>query len=389
MKLNQYYTEKRYGDELVKKLTLTSPKQALDIGFGSGNLLRAAKRRWSDIGLIGIDIDCKNIAIEEELREINAIQLNGFEPSLPEMVVDKFGTIDLLLSNPPYFSQKLDSKTKSILDAVGLLSCLSKSIKNIPAELVFLAQNLRLLNDSGELGIILPAGLISGERWRDVRYHLFSNYQITNVIQLPVNCFRKTDAQTFILTIKKKSPAVSASITLSNINCNSDLTISLLEAAHRADFDYYQNKKQRVTSVQINESTYQIFRGNKSFDDLKALSDYYLHTSSMPKIPAEITLEDKPHPRCKNTQPGDIVVGRVGRRCLGRVSYVSNGSLPISDCVICIRPETRKVGLKIFKALSSLEFKEYVQKVALGVGAKYITHQTLNQFLTGGYHELT
>lgn len=179
MYLNQYYTEKAYGDELVKKLTLTSPKQALDIGFGSGNLLRAAKRRWNDLDLIGIDIDYRNVQKEEKFKEINAIELNGFNPSLPEMIINRFGKIDLLLCNPPYFSHQFDSTTKTILRAVGLLDCLSNKLKEIPAELIFLAQNLRLLSENSELGIILPAGLISGERWKNVRGYLFSNYQVS------------------------------------------------------------------------------------------------------------------------------------------------------------------------------------------------------------------
>ncbi|PPD00225.1 MAG: hypothetical protein CTY35_02950 [Methylotenera sp.] len=389
MNFNQYYTEKAYGDELVKKLTLTAPKQALDIGFGSGNLLRAAKRRWNDIDLIGIDIDYKNIEKAEKYREINAIELNGFDPSLPDTIVNRFGKIDLLLSNPPYFSHQFDSTTKSILQSVGLLDCLSSKLKTIPAELVFLAQNLRLLSENGELGIILPAGLISGERWKNVRRYLFSNYHVSNVIQLPINCFKKTDAQTFILTIKKKVSYDSSSVNLSHASVNQSLLINLKEAEQRADFNYYFNKDQLKSTSQFDELDYQVFRGNKSFHDLKSISDEYLHTTSLAKIPNSINLRTMPIVGCKNTQSGDIVLARVGRRCLGRVHYINIGSLPISDCIICIRPKNKKIGNTIFKALSSINFQTYVEKVALGVGAKYITHQTIAQFLTGKYYETT
>lgn len=386
MHLNQYYTEKAYGDELVKTLSVLSPKNALDIGFGSGSLLRAAKRRWNDIDLIGIDIDSGNIDKEEELKEINAIKLNGFDPSLPEKIITRFGKIDILLSNPPYFSHQFDTKTKDILDSAGLLDCLSKNLKTIPAELVFLAQNLRLLNDAGELGIILPAGLVSGERWSNVREHLLSNYQVSNVIQLPVNCFKKTDAQTFILTIKSKSKKSINQVTLSHIEINHDLLINLEQAKSRADFDYYSNKKNLNITHHIREDDFYIFRGNKSFDDLKKITEDYLHTTLMAKTPQLISLVCNPINDCKNTEPGDIVLARVGRRCLGRVHYIEQGQVPISDCIICIRPKNKKIGASIFQALSSIDFQTYVENVALGVGAKYITHQTVNQFLTGKYY---
>lgn len=389
MYLNQYYTEKAYGDELVNKLTIASPKKALDIGFGSGSLLRAAKRRWNDIDLIGVDIDSRNIEEEEKLKEINTLKLNGFDPCLPETIIRRFGKIDLLLSNPPYFSHKFDTRTKDILDSVGLLDCLSKNLKTIPAELVFLAQNLRLLNDGGELGIILPAGLVSGERWTNVRAYLLSKYQVSNVIQLPVNCFKKTDAQTFILTIKSRAKKNIDSVKLSHVAINQSLSINIEQAKSRADYDYYSNKESLNSINQLSEHDYQIFRGNKSFDDLKKISADYLHTTSIAKTPLPINLVCNPIKGCKNTEPGDIVLARVGRRCLGRVHYINKGSVPISDCLICIRPKNKKIGSAIFKALSSINFQTYVDSVALGVGAKYITHQTVNQFLTGKYYAAT
>lgn len=161
--LNQYYTKSIYGDKLIQSLNLTRPKVALDIGFGSGNLLHAAKRRWNDLSLVGVDVDNENIANARSKKLIQAVELNGFDPSLPEIIYERFGPIDLLVGNPPYYSRELDTDAKTILKSIGLLDCLSKHIKKVPAELIFLAQNLRILSKVGELGLIVPAGLVSGE----------------------------------------------------------------------------------------------------------------------------------------------------------------------------------------------------------------------------------
>ena len=189
MSLNQYYTKNIYGDLLIQNLSIASPQTALDLGFGAGDLLHAARRRWESLNLVGIDIDRKNILRANSDKLINALELNGFELALPEIINEKFGDIDLLISNPPYFSCDLDANNKKILREIGLMDCLSNRLNKIPAELIFLAQNLRLLTKTGEIGIILPAGLISGQKWHPVREFLLSNYHVTNVIQLPVDSF--------------------------------------------------------------------------------------------------------------------------------------------------------------------------------------------------------
>lgn len=369
-----------YGDKLIQSLNLTTPKVALDIGFGSGNLLHAAKRRWNDLSLVGIDIDNKNIAHAQSQKLIEAIKFNGFDPSLPDIINQRFGDIDLLIGNPPYYSRELDSNAKTILNSIGLLDCISKHIKKIPAELIFLAQNLRLLSKTGELGIIVPAGLISGEKWILVREFLFSNYHVSNVIQLPTNSFKRTDAQTFILIIKQKSDSYE-NTSLSHANESNVLNIKLKDAIVRADYDYYTEASKVITSKCINLTDFDIYRGNKSHNYLARTSDIHLHTTNMPDNFAKRSFANAPLKEAKNTELGDILIARVGRRCLGRIVYVEGGCIPISDCIIGIRPKTKNIGKAIFKKLSSSDCRNYLHHVSLGVGAKYITYKTIIDYL--------
>jgi len=388
MQLNQYYTEDMYGDILVSNLSLPSPKIALDLGFGTGNLLHAAKRRWNNLSLIGVDIDKDHITHAKAHTAIAAIEHNGFDPSLPDRILDRFGEIDLLLGNPPFFSSSLDQKSKMILQASGMLDCISKQTKKIPAELIFIAQNLRLLSKEGELGLIVPAGIISGERWKPIREFLFSNYTISNVIQLPTDSFKNTDAQTFILTIKHKLEKING-ITLSHINNTESLKIKPEEAFIRADYDYYQKTLDMGTALNITLNDFQLYRGNKSHNILDNIAKKHLHTTTMPKLPIKQSFNNTSLDGAKNTLSGDILISRVGRRCLGRAIYVERGSVPISDCIIGIRPRTKNAGNLIWKKLSSPSCKDYFSRVSLGVGAKYITYKTITDYLTSNDHAAT
>lgn len=381
MKLNQYYTENIYGDILVKNLSIPSPKIALDLGFGSGSLLHAAKRRWGDLSLIGIDIDSRNLVNANSLKLIQTIELNGFNPLLPDIIKERFGDIDLLVCNPPYYSRELDRDAKTILNSVGMLEHIPTYTKKIPAELVFVAQNLRLLSRTGEIGIIVPAGLISGEKWKPIRKFLFSNYCISNVIQLPTCSFRNTDAQTFILTIKHKTQ-IRENILLSHVQELTQLNINIQEAAVRADYTYYQETSKLENPTYISFSDFDLYRGNKSHNELIKIANKHLHTTNMPSLCAKRRFPNEPLIGAKNTKKGDILIARVGRRCLGRVVYVEKGNIPISDCIIGIRPKTTQLGKAIWEMLSSFQCRNYLNQVSLGVSAKYITYKTITEYLT-------
>jgi len=388
VQLNQFYTESKFGDILVQKLSLSSPNNALDLGFGAGNLLHAAKRRWGHLNLIGIDIDKKNVIDAKSKSLIEALELNGFEPSLPDVINDQFGDIDLLVSNPPYFSRELDDGSKQILNSIGMLDCISSKLKKIPAELIFLAQNLRLLSRAGELGIIMPAGIVSGENWKPVREFLFSNYSVTNVIQLPTNSFKKTDAQTFILTVKHKSH-LNESIPLSHINERTILSIQQQDAVVRADYTYHKGRALLTCGNDISINDFSLYRGNRSHNQLTEVTDMHLHTTNMPDHAVKKGVANAAIKGAKNTQPGDILVARVGRRCLGRVIFIDKGSVPISDCIIGIRPKTTQIGKMIWERISSSHCKNYLASVSLGVGAKYITHKIIKDYLVGNDDAVT
>ncbi|WP_289282844.1 MULTISPECIES: N-6 DNA methylase [unclassified Methylophaga] len=385
IQLNQYYTDNKYGDFLVGKFSSLSPRLALDLGFGSGSLLNAARRRWSELCLIGVDIDNDNVSRAKLNSSIEALNHNGFDPSLPDIIKDKYGDIDLLVGNPPYFSRELDQDAKKILRKVGMLDCLPANAKKVPAELVFIAQNLRLLSKSGELGLIVPAGLISGEKWKPIREFLFTNYNVTNVIQLPTNSFKNTDAQTFILIVKQKLSS-EETVSISYINAPQSMQISTKDASNRADFMYYKSTSVISLPSDISENDFFLFRGNKSKNELSILVDNFIHTTDLPAVPSNGFYINTPSIHSNNMQKGDILIARVGRRCLGRTLYVNQGSLPISDCIIGIRPSSLEVAGILWEKLSHPRCRNFLQEVSLGVGAKYITYRTITDYLTTGCH---
>lgn len=379
--LNQFYTEEIFSDRLIGTLKSDEPEFVLDLGFGAGGLLHAARRRWKNTNLIGIDIDVENILSARESRLIEALELNGFSSDIPNVIRDKFGSIDLLVSNPPYFSKDYDCEAKKILKLAGLNQCISNNLKKIPAELIFLAQNLRLLSEKGEIGIILPAGLISGERWVSLREFLFKEYFVSSVVQLPDNSFKKTEAQAFIMTISNLSKDREYSVDLSGMELEASLQVDIEQAIQRSDYQYYRQQNKQYSRCVIENRDFSIHRGQDTHKDLKIANHKFLHTTQLPNLPQRVKLADAPKKRALNARLGDIVLARVGRRCLGRAIYIEAGSLPVSDCIIVVRPRNEEVGMKLWEKISSPFAIKYLQQTSYGVGAKYITHKSVSDFL--------
>jgi len=381
MHLSQYYTQRIYSKLLVESLGIDNPLHALDLGFGSGELLRAARRRWRGLSLIGVDIDEENIERANKKKLIQALHVDGFNPHLPEMLRDKFGNIELLVSNPPYYSRENNSDIRQILKDSGLGECISLRRKTIPAEVIFLAQNLRILKAGGELGIILPAGIISGEKWKKLREYLFLEYNVISCTQLPSHSFKNTDAQVFILIIRAHTGLDRAdTLKLRHANHFADIIVSSKEAISRADYSYYKSSI-AVLEENVSQINYQLLRGRNSQNELKNNFKQFIHTTKLQTFPSEISLPHEPNDYTVNTIPGDILVARVGRRCLGRVALVNSGSVPISDCIIIVRPETKTDKEKLWEKFSCATTKQRLLDVSLGVGAKYLTYGAIEDFL--------
>ncbi|ALS97096.1 N-6 DNA methylase [Lacimicrobium alkaliphilum] len=383
MELNQYYTDEFYSDVLVRNLSCGVPKTALDIGFGKGSLLYAVKRRWQGTNLFGVDIDESNVCNARRNKDIQALLSDGFDPDLPSKITEEFGNVDLLVSNPPFYSRTIDTKVNKILRDSKISDAISFNTKKIPAEIVFLAQNLRLLNFGQEIGIILPAGIISGERWKSLRDLLCSNYTVSKVIQLPHSIFQGTDAQTFALFLSNTPQSNHEKIRICYGENSESFWIDKEQFINRADFQYYKSNS-LSSSSNINCDEFKVFRGSKSFRFLNQSEKEFIHTSHLPMSPEILNLNETNLSGNDIAIQGDILIARVGTRCLARTAIIGTGSIRVSDCVIVVRACSTQTRQHLWSILSDPDALLRLKNNSMGVGAKYLTHSTLRSFIIQG-----
>ena len=205
--LGRYYTQELFSKLLISQFRQESPSSIIDIGVGGGSLIKAASDRWKYANFYAADIDKTMIPrTRSELPFINIYYANSLSKDIEKIIGLKIGTVDIAVCNPPFLSLKNNKKYHQLLEDANLKECIS--LKRLTSDIVFLAQNLRLLKDKGELGIILPDSLITSHDFEIFRQSLLINHSIRNIIELPEKIFPKTEARTHILILEKGSSTI-------------------------------------------------------------------------------------------------------------------------------------------------------------------------------------
>ncbi|KKM84512.1 hypothetical protein LCGC14_1298400 [marine sediment metagenome] len=379
MELGQYYTPKTFSTLLIESMLSTKADYVLDIGCGQASLLEAARGRWKKAKLIGYDIDPTNYNLQGENLHIGFG--DGLDPDLSNKILDNFGYIDISVANPPYTSVEVNKNIIRILKLASLYECIPKNIKKLPAEIVFLAQNLLVLKTEGELGAILPASIISGEKWKGLREYLITEKSIDKVIQLPNKAFNKTEAATFAVNFTNKKPNKHA-ISLLSFDNNETLKINYKSGIKRLDYLYHAHKK--LSNHKPIPNTVILFRGNKSSKSLRSGTSKFIHTSDLKSIFQTLSFNYFKYPKgTKTARKGDFIVSRVGSRCIGKAAYINEGEIEVSDCIMVLRNLGKERYTSLF---TSNNFYEKTSHDALGTGAKYLTFDIIKEALE--IHEL-
>lgn len=383
----RYYTHQLVASLLVDAVSDHSPDLVIDLGCGEGALIVEAKRQWSKSTCVSADID-RSAKPESEANGVGGIRhhtVDVLERSIDSKIGVGFGTVDLALCNPPYVRPKWRKHFGEMLEEAGLSHIIPK-MGCVPAEVLFIAQNLRFLRSKGKLGLILPDGVVSGEKFRELRTVLTTSHRLEQVIELPRGIFRKTDAKAHILIIAKDE-APREDVKVQRLEESGRLSSAVFlppeEAAKRADYSHVSiSRSAPANGLSIGSFAMFSRRGSYSSAEKRNSSLPIFHTtdfgSSFDRVPSEFILtkavvKDVPG---VVAEPGDILVARVGRNLSEKICIVPRGRVIISDSVIALRVN-QECRDRIFLFLKSPRGRRALDSAAHGVGARFITIEGL------------
>lgn len=147
------------------------------------------------------EIDKLNTEIEE--IKSNKVYENAFEWrfEFPEILNDSgdFVGFDIVVGNPPYIG--LEDFNQSQKDYFK--SHFNQFERKYESSVIFIVNGERVLNKNGILSFIAPQTWLTGENYNKFRKHIFENFPVQRIINLPFNIFEDAYVDTGIYFFKK------------------------------------------------------------------------------------------------------------------------------------------------------------------------------------------
>ena len=388
--LGRYYTDSIVGRHLVEAMDVSCPKTVIDLGAGSGILVQEASRIWTGSKFLTVDIDKK--AQSAKFPDLHGSKfkhhvVDALDFFLAEKMGLKWAQADAAVCNPPYLLPRWRKHFGEILEDAGLSEFVPKT-GDISADLLFIAQNLRMLKTKGKLGLILPDGIIAGEKYAPLRKNLIEMHCIEKVIELPRRAFKHTDAKAHILVMSKNCESREF-IPITRLNNDGSLSKEIFlptENFHkRLDYSYVKGSKKYVGNKKLGDVAEDIFRGQISSSERSLYKFPIFHTTDFPESNGVIQNKFYLSPsnllkfKGKLAQKGDILLARVGRNLSNKICVVEkDGCIPISDCVMVLRVKELWRS-KVLRFLKSDRGRVCIETGSKGVGARFITASSLGE----------
>ena len=152
-----------------------TPLRVLDIGTGSGLIALMLAQRCPEAHIDAIDIDQEAVEQAKENVKISNFksQISNFVSRLQDWKPET--KYDIIVSNPPYFRNSLKNPDKG--------RELARHTDTLSYDDLF-RHSARLLNEHGQLALILPAEVENDVRETAERYSLFIT-RVTRVYSKP------------------------------------------------------------------------------------------------------------------------------------------------------------------------------------------------------------
>lgn len=370
----------------------------VDLSMGECGLLEAAKKRWNNASFLGADIDetllSKIHAKSPYIQTFSGNSLgNDVESWRAYQNILSEDRFDLAIANPPfnYFDQ-----ASIFVDDDDMV---------LPIEMRFLLKYIDIVRDGGYICIILPYGFLSLDLYKKLRLKILSKVTIHKVIKIFENCFERIDADTCLLLMQKKSPIdryIQDNITIEYLDSQyllqKYINVIVSPEENRFDLEYHQSRKDFQNIQQscmypihrLNQYVKSCKRGrtlaNKK-DLIVSRGIRFLHTTDVKYLSISnrspiYVLGDTDYFKESGVKPKNILIGRVGKACIGKIAIVPEHcqKTVISDCIFCL--ETKNIDPHyLVLYLASKYGQMQLKGLAKGSCSKYITKEDLLQLM--------
>ncbi len=286
-----------------------------------------------------------------------------------------------IISNPPY--GMLAVSEAQLLKIKSSVLAPPTHGKWVRGDAAFLARAWELANSGVAFAFIVTAPIASGQEYSHLRQKLVSELRNLTITQLDERTFPGAEVRAFLVNgVRGVSRRRNVLLRKADITGQivDELSIGHGDALRRLDIEFYRACERlglanNSTSPTLADVGTNIVRGSLSRIEFEKRGIGAFHTTDFARNGEHVALSHAATDyHCAST--GDILIPRVGSRCLTRHARVVLGEGPFTDCVYRLRSPAIAQD-RIWKTIASSFGCEWREAHASGNCARHLTQATL------------
>lgn len=380
-RLGQVFTPDAIAKLLARELP-ASCRRILDLGAGKGALSQAANNclDLDRVVMIEYDNQCVQWLKKKSNGATEVVRADALDTTW-EVAWDRAGENTGIVSNPPY--GMLAVSEAQLLKIRSSVLAPPTSGKWVRGDAAFLTRAWELANAGVAFAFIVTAPIVSSREYHHLRQKLVSELRNLTITQLDERTFPGAEVRAFLVNgVRGVSRRRNVLLRKADVTGQivDELSIGYGDALNRLDIEYYRAcERLGLTNSSISQTLADvgtnIVRGSLSRNEFKKRGIGAFHTTDFARNGEHIELSYAAADfQCAST--GDILIPRVGSRCLIRHARVVLGEGPFTDCVFRLRSPA-KAQERIWKTITSSFGCEWREAHASGNCARHLTQAIL------------
>lgn len=356
----------------------------LELGSGNGRIAQACLDTCSPSSFVGVELDKRLLRDSPSDGRATFIQGDVLSPAGLDCLLGE-QLFSRATGNPPYGMQALSR------DAQSRIAELCPGIPQIgnwvQLDLYFILESLARLKRPGEAAFIVGAPIAEDFRLKAFRQALMHAASEIECYELPVDAFdKKAEVQSFLLVARFGATRLK-SVRLGKMAGQEfdvvvERWISPEQAIQRLDIAFHEFQalsgalRSQPGCRTLEELGATVVRGSRTRAQFDELGIESFHTSDFPQEGTEVRFAPSLDHGFQSATASDILLPRVGTRCMDRQALVVKGQRHYTEAVYRLRVPMRHHAQVADWVLSEAG-TSWRRAAAKGSCAKHITVASL------------
>lgn len=358
----------------------------LELGSGNGRIAQACLDTCSPSCFLGVELDKRLLRDSPSDARATFVQGNVLSPAgLAGLLGERM--FSRVTGNPPYGMQALGRDAQSRI--AELCPGIPQIVDWVQLDLYFVLESLARLKRPGEAAFIVGAPIAEDVRLKAFRKALMLAASEVECYELPVDAFdKKAEVQSFLLVARFGATRLKSVRLGKMVDPDLEVVAERLirpeQAIERLDFAFYKFQalsaalRSRRGCRTLEELGATVVRGSRTRAQFDELGIESFHTSDFPPEGTEVHFAPGFDHGFQSAGASDILLPRVGTRCMDRQALVIKGQKHYTEAVYRLRAPARHHAQVADWVLSEAG-NNWRQAAAKGSCAKHITVASLMQ----------